>query len=164
MICPPKKTARLLPHCQGERNIMGACVPSGITPFLCVICDFISFLHQPSGSRPVTRRANTNIMCWVSLVGKNLKKKMHELQGFIKRLRFPVQKPQRRRERVTDDVHVWHVLQMPVRRLSCDLKCLVWYFEGDTKWKMTRGLPEVISVQNVRLGQTLTELMQSIKK
>lgn len=58
---------------------MGACVPSGITPFLCVICDFIGLLHHPSASRLDRRRENTNIACWVSSVDKNKK----ILQGVV---------------------------------------------------------------------------------
>lgn len=78
---------------------MGACVPSRITPFHRVICDFIGLLHHPSASRPERWRANTNIACRVSLVDKN-----SQLQGVIKQLRRA--KPRRRRERATGDVLV----------------------------------------------------------
>lgn len=172
MIYPPKKTARLLPHCQRPRNITGACAPSGITPFPCVICDFIGSLHHPFGSRPERRRANTNIARWVSLVDKN--KKMHELQGFTKRLRFPVQnhsadgrESDRRRACVTRSSDACQTFAMwPQVRLCAVSRLSTSLTRGDTKWKMTRGFTvlQVLSVQSVCLGQTLTELRQSAKK
>lgn len=162
MIYPPKKTAPLLPHCQRQRNIMGARVPSGITPFLCVICDFNRFI---ASAVRITSGETTCKHKYSAL------KKKHSLQG-ANHLSFLVQNH-------STDGKEWQTSCMcdtffkcssDVRHVTSNapLRCLVWapLTRGDTKWKMTRGLmaPEVVSVQNVCLGQTLTELRHSVKK